>query len=702
MVKHRGSDENLGMGNYFGGGANGGSGNTPGIDSGYGNLNSGMPNGFDSIGGGHSDDNEGHGNLGKGQGNHQGSGAGHHGGHNPSSNDSGQMPGNGHGSGNHSDGDHGNKTGGDSGLGTGWSHPNHGGPGGHGAGNPTKGAAGSLKNGGLPTPGSPEVKGAQMLGKMANPGDDDDDNKGPNPDGDIAGLGEDLGFDALQHPKGPGGAKPNKMKPKVGEPGAGDPQKGKSPLMRAMKNPAKEATPQGPTSPFGPGGFGKLGRNIPQKIVHAGSALHAKIATGLGTMAKKVGLGLTKSAAASMASALMIGAPIAAGVGATMMINDNQRVLYNDEVCGTENTGSQSYEGAASGGVTGAADLNNPNAKKVFGWLTKKDGFSGAGAAGAVAVAQRESGFNPKAMNPGGGVAGIFQWSGWSNKVNGDRIHAGGFIKSEADLTVENELKLVNYEFKHGYGKVPKIVGPASDPGKAALDWSQYYEGVSLSDGQTKGDQIQAWAQQAYSKFHGSSIHADKSKLNALAGSENEAVATENADNAETRNDINCNEGSSEPDTANGVAGYAKAMIGWFNYSEGQRTDFAKNGDWKNISKLSEVNKNGHVDCTSFSWLCGRLAGYRMNGNSWPWTTQALSDPASAGCKEITNKEDVRPGDFGLNSNHGVVIVGRWKGGNTDAVDCGYDHVRHHPLSECYQGAGGWESVRFFRPVKRR
>ena len=711
MVKHRGSDENLGMGNYFGGGANGGSGNTPGIDSGYGNLNSGMPNGFDSIGGGHSSGNEVHGNSGKGQGNHQGSGAGHHGGHNPSSNGNGQMPGNGHGSGNHSGGDHGNKTGGDSGLGTGWSHPNHGGPGGHGAGNPTKGAAGSLKNGGLPTPGSPEAKGAQMLGKMANPGDDDND-KEPNPDADIAGLGEDLGFDALQHPKGPGGAKPNKMKPKVGEPGAGDPQKGKSPLMRAMKNPAKEATPQGPTSPFGPGGFGKIGRNLPQKIVHAGSALHAKITTGLGTMAKKVGLGLTKSAAASMASALMIGAPIAAGVGATMMINDNQRVLYNDEVCGTENTG-ESYAGTENGGKQGG-DWSNPgteqynNAKAVAKKL-KSMGFSGIAIAGIMGNMAQESGFKTQVLNgTGDGGKGLMQWTGNRRAELEDFAKSKGMDSGSLKLQLlmmERDLKKKNFWVSAYKTISPKILNHAKDPADAAMRFylSQFEAGAGhATDPDGSGSRRQAFAQQAYSTFHLSGIKGDDSKLESLLGGGNAAVANANSADAENLNNINCKAGDSEPGEAHGVAGYALKMVGWFNYSEGQRTDFAKNGDWKNISKLSEVNKDGHVDCTSFSWLCGRLAGYRMNGNSWPWTTQALSDPASAGCKEITNKEDVRPGDFGLNSNHGVVIVGRWKGGNTDAVDCGYDHVRHHPLSECYQGAGGWESVRFFRPVKRR
>ena len=43
----------------------------------------------------------------------------------------------------------------------------------------------------------------------------------------------------------------------------------------------------------------------------------------------------------------------------------------------------------------------------------KEHKFTSAGASGALAVGQRESGFNPQAINPSGGVAGIFQWSGW-------------------------------------------------------------------------------------------------------------------------------------------------------------------------------------------------------------------------------------------------------------------------------------------------
>ena len=60
--------------------------------------------------------------------------------------------------------------------------------------------------------------------------------------------------------------------------------------------------------------------------------------------------------------------------------------------------------------------------KAIFEHLTQTEGFSGAGGSGALAVAKRESGFDPKAVNTGGGVSGIFQWSGFLNAINGNRI----------------------------------------------------------------------------------------------------------------------------------------------------------------------------------------------------------------------------------------------------------------------------------------
>lgn len=96
----------------------------------------------------------------------------------------------------------------------------------------------------------------------------------------------------------------------------------------------------------------------------------------------------------------------------------------------------------------------------MFDFLTQEIGFSGAGAAGALAVAYRESNFRLDAQNPGGGVAGIFQWSGFSNGVNGNRITSEGSIKAgdTSTLTLENQLKLIKYELSNGYRKARDTV----------------------------------------------------------------------------------------------------------------------------------------------------------------------------------------------------------------------------------------------------
>ena len=118
--------------------------------------------------------------------------------------------------------------------------------------------------------------------------------------------------------------------------------------------------------------------------------------------------------------------------------------------------------------------------------LMEKEGAKQEGSAGALANAQRESMFDVKAHNPSGGVAGIFQWSGWSNTINGSRITAEGSIKSgdESTLTLENELKLVSYELNGGYKKVKDYISKAKSPEDSADYWLVNYEGVALNDGQ--------------------------------------------------------------------------------------------------------------------------------------------------------------------------------------------------------------------------
>ncbi len=134
------------------------------------------------------------------------------------------------------------------------------------------------------------------------------------------------------------------------------------------------------------------------------------------------------------------------------------------------------------------------NAIDIANHLMVQEGFTLEGASGALAVAERESAFNPEAVNDSGGVAGIFQWSGWSNLINGNR-----WSKAEdRALSLDVQLNLVSTELNSAFTNVKEIVDNATDPAQASLDWSLYYEGVALEDPQTKVSTIEANAQKWY------------------------------------------------------------------------------------------------------------------------------------------------------------------------------------------------------------
>lgn len=161
-------------------------------------------------------------------------------------------------------------------------------------------------------------------------------------------------------------------------------------------------------------------------------------------------------------------------------------------------------------------------ATKTYQHLMKEHKFTSAGASGALAVGQRESMFDPQAINPAGGVAGLFQWSGWGNFINGDRIHSEGSIQGMdlSTLTLDNEFKLMDKELNGSYSKVKTLLSKSKDPVQGAKDWSLYYEGVSLDDGQTNLAMITQLAQQweAYFNSGGGGGSGNISSLEKLLG----------------------------------------------------------------------------------------------------------------------------------------------------------------------------------------
>lgn len=153
---------------------------------------------------------------------------------------------------------------------------------------------------------------------------------------------------------------------------------------------------------------------------------------------------------------------------------------------------------------------------KILNWELSKEKFTLEGATGSLANGERESGFDPKLTNPSGGVAGYFQWSGWDgNTINGDRW--ANASSRTLDSTVQ--LELMSYELNHGYKKVKDYMQKATDPFESAKYWSEHYEGVSLSDGQTKLEKLEKDSRKWYEVFKGTIESDGSSSGNAIAGS---------------------------------------------------------------------------------------------------------------------------------------------------------------------------------------
>lgn len=265
-------------------------------------------------------------------------------------------------------------------------------------------------------------------------------------------------------------------------------------------------------------------------------------------------------------------------------------------------------------------NTTNNNAKAIFEHLTKSIGFSGAGGAGAVAVAERESGFDPQAVNPGGGVAGWFQWSGWGNTINGSRISSEGSIKSGdmSTLTSANQFKLLDYELKGSKNSTRIIVGKATDPQKAALDWSVLYEGVSLADGQTKEAEIKANALKWYTTFDGKNIPSSiKDAIN--DGADN------NTDDTYQEANSGCDAGSGTGEQVKGdipMGTFYKQLNPEVKKAIGKRANFSSYPD-------DEVNAPYGHQCVWYVTFRTKEMGWGVtgmgNGGVWGHNTSGLT-----------------------------------------------------------------------------
>lgn len=271
--------------------------------------------------------------------------------------------------------------------------------------------------------------------------------------------------------------------------------------------------------------FGSVGSHIKAGASWVGTKIgHGlnSIATHVAGVSKTLGSMIGNIANAAVAHAATTGAILTGIVGGSIAIGgayfslNNQK--YMGDICDTLPMSAAQQQAAAGNGISDSTRVdggNEANVKKVYDMLIDKEGFSGAAAAGAAGNAWQESKGDPAIINPTNhNVAGLMQWG--CGGQNGARLFAGGFIKSvdPKELTVENELKLIDYELHHSFPSQAKKYAKMTDPYEAAASWCQWYEGAPGQNEAERGN----YAREFYKKWGGEKVKANDDKLKSFNG----------------------------------------------------------------------------------------------------------------------------------------------------------------------------------------
>lgn len=350
---------------------------------------------------------------------------------------------------------------------------------------------------------------------------------------------------------------------------------------------------------------------------------------------------------------------------------------------------------SSSGGARSIKEaLKSPEAKAIYKWLVEKRGFTGAGAAGVLAVAYRESNFKPDAVNERSGNAGIFQWGGFTSDLNYNRILATGKIKKgdRSTLTLDNELDLMDKELKSNRHGAALSAGKATDPVDAAKKWSVDFEGVGLDDEkQTKVGSISQWAKEACEEFHCQDDKGDESKLN-----ETEGVANSASQYGATRvltgdKDVQCMVDGNNIDLArlNGIGlteDQKKLMEDFKKYIKdhpgvgAQIAAYAAQFAGKVPYVWGGASETAGMDCSGLVMMTMRHFGVNLPHFS--------GDQANLGTP-VASLADAQVGDVVANGTHAAFLSHKDANGNWYVINAAnpQEGIKFSPLSAAFSGA---------------
>lgn len=115
----------------------------------------------------------------------------------------------------------------------------------------------------------------------------------------------------------------------------------------------------------------------------------------------------------------------------------------------------------------------------IYAWLTGVEHFTAPQAAGILANAKVESGFDTGAYNPGEGAIGLFQWEG--GRRTALDAYAASIGQAETSLTAQ--LGYLGRELAGPYASVVAAIRGTSDPATAARLWDIGPGGVNSGTG---------------------------------------------------------------------------------------------------------------------------------------------------------------------------------------------------------------------------
>lgn len=470
---------------------------------------------------------------------------------------------------------------------------------------------------------------------------------------------------------------------------------------RAKGSPELPGT-KGLRNPFkNTGGVSGAIKNLGGFTQRGYSKMTVKLASSIKKGAGKLHIALSAKAAAGLSHMVMASVLGVALMAGGYAYQNRQRVLDSGDICAVQNDGDQSYEGTTGDNGTGGdwtqkGTAEYKRAKQLWDYSVKL-GFTGTQCAAILGNAAHEGGgFHNLSQDQigGGGGKGIFQFTPGS-KYDADP-------KSDHSWSIKNQLDVFIDLEKAAFSQWYHQTKDSHDIANCTNVFEKLIERGGIPD----FDRRDSMAQQAYSMFHGDKVKGKSSKIEKLLGGSDQAAANANAATAESANNAQCDQGSSDDGDTSDIVHTAKLLEGYFTYANSRPVPPNVTKDHSSSVKahdIGSIDKHGTTDCSGYVWLVCQLAGYNP---SWSPQTHAMMEAAHSGKGlKVISQDETKAGDIavtdGSADDHTVILLEKYHGGSTKIVNEGGSSngpVHEETIATAY--GSYWNHYHFLRPEK--